>query len=96
MCWPFSAIQFALPASILYGLTCRRRWSWHSAIAFAVLLLAVVVESRMYSTPVFEIKPKQTIGAAVADVVITFPLVLYPVRLFFSRKVRTFLGIRPR
>lgn len=91
--------ELALPAWLFYGLAYRRRWAWHGGIAFSVLLLVITLWSRAHPAPgplpQFEIKPNQMLGAAIGELTVTALLVLYPIRMFFSSKVRAFLGVRP-
>ena len=96
------SIQAVLLASLValsIGLVRRRRWAWPSSVVFAVLLLAFIVASRLRAAngpiPILPIPPEQLFGSAVADVVIFASLVIYPLRLFFSRRVKLFFGIVP-
>ncbi len=41
--------------------------------------------------PLVTIQPNELFGAAVAELVITVFLLYYPVRIYFSKKVRKFL-----
>jgi hypothetical protein len=84
---------------LFYGFAYRRRWAWHGGVVFSLLFGVFVIWSRAHPVagpiPLMEIKPNQMLGAAVAELVTTALLVLYPFRMFFSRKVRAFLSIKP-
>jgi len=87
-------------AFLFYGLTRRRRWAWRSSIGFAIGLLFLVVVSQLVRPkgpiPQIEIAPSERFGAMLARVTIPLLLCVYAVRLYFSPKVRAFLGAPQR
>jgi len=89
----------ALLATLFIGLVRRRRWAWLGSIVFAALLLALLVQSRIWPPPsgpfpILPIAPEQQLGAAVGEAVITLLALLYPFRLYFSRTVRAFFAVQ--
>jgi hypothetical protein len=95
-----AALEIALPSWLFFGMAYRRRWAWHGGIVFSVLLLALALWSRAHPVagplPEVEIPPEQMLGAAVGELIMTVLLVLYPLRMFYSSKVRAFFGIGQR
>jgi len=94
----FFALPLGLLVALFVGLVKRRRWTWLGSIAFALLFLALVVALRIWPPqgsplPIFLVAPQQHFGAAIADVTITVLLVLFPICLFFSTKVRAFFNV---
>jgi hypothetical protein len=92
----FSATSaiLVLASMLFHGLARARRWAWHGGVAFAVLLLVMVFYSRANpAVPPSEIPANQLFGAAIGELLITVLVVLYPIRMYFSKKVRLFLGV---
>lgn len=94
------AIQILLVSALValfFGLVKRRHWAWPSSIVFATMVLALFFVSRIWPVngplPILSIAPEQMLGAAIGEIVITILIVLYPLRLYFSRKVRAFFGV---
>ena len=46
--------------------------------------------------PQFEIKPEEQLGATIARITIPLLMLIYTIRMYFSPKVRTFLGVAQR
>ena len=89
----------ALLTTLFVGLVRRRRWAWLGSIVFAALLLALLIQSRIWPPssgpfPILPIAPEQQRGAAVGEAVITLLALLYPFRLYFSRAVRAFFAVQ--
>ena len=89
----------ALLTTLFVGLVRRRRWAWLGSVVFAALLLALLVQSRIWPPPsgpfpILPIAPEQQFGAAVGEAIITLLAILYPFRLYFSRTVRAFFAVQ--
>ena len=93
--WPLTMLVVFI--ALFVGLARRKRWAWYCGIAFALLILFVIFHSRISPPsgpiPLLPIAPNQMLGAAVGEAVVTIFAVLYPLRIYFSDKVRIFFGI---
>ncbi|HEX4825776.1 MAG TPA: hypothetical protein VFV19_15855 [Candidatus Polarisedimenticolaceae bacterium] len=96
-------LYFVLAAPIaylFYGLLRRRPWAWRGSIGFAIVLLLLVLVSQLVRSqgplPKLEIAPSQRFGAMLARITIPLLLCVYVLRLYFSTKVRAFLGAPQR
>ena len=95
-----SAIQATCITSLVLlfmGLVKRRRWAWYGSIVFALLLLVLFIHSNLYPPdgpiPLLPIASNQMLGAVIGEAMITLLVVIYPIRLFFSHKVRAFFSV---
>ena len=93
--WPLTMLSAF--TTLFIGLVRRKRWAWYCSTAFALLILFVTFHGRISPPsgplPLLPIAPNQMLGAAVGEAVVTILVVLYPLRMYFSDKVRTFFGI---
>jgi hypothetical protein len=78
--------------TLLGGLLRRRRWGWYGSIVFSIALFALVLYWRGHYSH-GPILANEKFGAAVVEILIASLLALYPIRLFFSKHVRAFLGV---
>jgi hypothetical protein len=87
-----SAAQLVLACMLFIGLVKARKWAWYASVLFAIFIMVCVFYSRAHPSPqATPIPPNQLLGAAVAEFVITILIVVYPLRMYFSKKVRAFL-----
>jgi hypothetical protein len=79
------------------GLARRRRWAWPASIVFGLGLMVFVLSPQIWpnaiaiAVPVG--RPDFMVRSIPAEIAIFLALAFYPLRLFFSRKVRAFFGI---
>jgi uncharacterized membrane protein (DUF485 family) len=95
------SLVLAGPAAVLfYGLARRRTWAWRGSIAFMACFVLLMVISQLVRPkgplPEIEIAPNERFGAHLAQITIPILLGLYVFRLYFSPKMRAFLGIAQR
>jgi len=92
----------ALLSALFYGLAHRRRWSWGGSIAFTVLIAAWLTvlyfrdRAGVTLSPDTEADPSYRIGEAFGRASLPLAASLYAAWLYFSRKVRAFLGVPQR
>ena len=103
--WVSCVLALAGPLCVLfYGLARRRRWAWRGSLVFAICVLILLAVSQLARPtgpsngpfPQFEIKPEQQLGATIARITIPLLTLIYTIRLYFSSKVRAFLGVAQR
>jgi len=91
-------VSFVILATALFiGLVKARRWAWHGSVVFAILFMVFVFYTRAYPAtgpiPQIPIPSNQLLGAAIGELLVTVLVILYPFRMFYSRRVRAFLGV---
>ena len=84
-------------SALFFGIDHRRRWAWRGSILFASILFACFMASCIWPTngplPMLPIAPNELLGTVVGEIAVTILLLAYPLRLFFSSRVREFLNI---
>lgn len=85
-------IKLGVAAALFLGLAKAKKWSWYGGIAFAVMLLVVTLYTGANpSQDAEQFSPNELGGAAAAQLITTFLVAIYPVRMYFSKGVRRFL-----
>ena len=88
----FSIAQLVLASILFVGLAKGRKWSWYAGILFAVLVMVFVFYTRAHPSAQTPPTPaNQLLGAAIGEFIVTILIVVYPLRMYFSKKVRSFL-----
>jgi hypothetical protein len=86
-----------LAITLFVGLVKARRWAWHGSVVFAILFMVLIFYTRAHPStgpiPTIPIPANQLWGAAIGELLVTVLVILYPFRMFYSRRVRTFLGV---
>jgi cell division protein FtsW (lipid II flippase) len=79
---------------VVWGLVEPKEWARPLSIVFAALIPVLLVASRAFrsSPPAFEIADDELLGAAVAESIIVILVVVYPLRMYFSKSVRRFFS----
>jgi len=92
----------ALLGYVFYGLARRRQWSWRGSIGLATILAAWLTVLYFKNgaaagvSPQFDVEPSERFGEAVGRASLPLLAWAYALRLYFSRRVRGFLGVPQR
>ena len=83
--------------ALFIGQVRRSRWAWAGSVLFAAGVVGLVIRYRFWPSgepmPILPMIPSPPGGPGPADIVVAVLLLVYPLRLFFSRDVRQFFGV---